>query len=809
MKTILKNSSNYFLLFCLFVFYCGNIVSQISVPDPSVHFAFDTNNPGYESVSKDMAVTYGDFNFVADRFGNPQRAVRFTGTGAGLRGKGYNINSVHTISFWVKIDDPSTIPSGAVPFSSADVKYEFYNWVDINSNILRGLGRQKATIGFNRYIPKSDGTRVPWYLWAYQPAQFNESGWYHIFVVQGEHYTRLVMYKPSTLKAYYYIWLGAQSLPSDKRLFIGGFGSYNAINGPIDDFKVYNTELTDGQIEFLHIAEYPFFRYVKIKNKNSGKYAVVENAAKGDGAKLIQYSTESGNGEWKLYNVGVNEYRIENLHSEKLLVVEGASMATGAGIVQYQKNGGINEIWIPEYSNIDPKYFRLKSKLSGKYLGVFQNSTLDDYKLIQSNPGDVSEYWTFECAMPINIWSIKDGLYRLKNKFSGRYLSAKKGSESVGDNLVQLQNNQLDDIGYDVWYIHTYAGENGCHLVNAVNGLVIKSKDNIQGSYVTQAIGTTENTAKWQLLSTGNESEYRLRNVDNFWFAVVANALGTEGASIVLGNASTMGDDVWLLERVYYSESPISQGTYKIRNDNSDKLMVVRDASKSDDAEIIQHESGEENSMWEVLPRKYGYVELINKNSQKFLVVKGASLFVGEKIIQYGTHEANGLWKIDKVFFDEGGTTRIGYTLKNMNSQQYAVVQGASRDNYAPIIQYSTGEANKLWYFEKQTSNAMTRSTSIHGEDIASDFNKPVVFVDCKNDMIQVNASFESPTELVVSIMDLTGRQVYKGEKNVEAGNNTVFINQFNKKLVANQFYLISICSKDGTFSVSTKAIMN
>lgn len=809
MKTLLKNNGNYLLLFCLFVLCCGNAISQIAVPDPNVYFAFDTSNPGYESVSKSTAVSYGTVNLVADRFGNPQRAVKFIGKGSGIRGTGYNINSVHTVSFWVNIDDPSTIPAGAVPFSDTDTKYELYNWVGNNNNILRGLGRKKATIGFNRYIPKKDGTRVPWYLWAYRPAEFNESGWYHVFIVQGQHYTRLIMYKPSTLKMYYYIWLGAQDFPSDKKLYLGGFGDNTPINGAIDDFKVYNTELTDDQIEFLHVAENPFYRYVKIKNKNSGKYVVVESGSKDDGARIMQYSTESGNGEWKLYQAGPNEYRIRNLRSNKLMVVENASTTAGAGIVQYSENKGANEIWIPEYSNIDPKYFRLKNKNSGKYLSVFQNSTLDSYKLIQSNPGEVSEYWTFECADPINNWDVKDGLYRLKNKFSGRYLSAKKGSELVGDNLVQLEKDQSGDIGFDVWHIHTYVGKNGCYIKNAVSDLALKSPDNVSGSLLTQNVNAFDDTFEWQFISTGKDNEYLLRNVDHFYYAAVANGLGTEGAPIAqYDNLTTLSTGTWVLEKVFYDDPVIPEGVYKLRNDNSDKLMVVKDASKIDGAEIIQHESGEDNGRWEVIHKKYGFVELKNRNSQKFLVVQNASLTAGEKLVQYGTHEGNGLWKISKVFFDEGGTTRIGYTLKNARSQQYAVVQYASKDNYAPIIQYPTGEANKLWYFEKQNARAMTRNAFGDEEELTSDVNKPVVFVDCKNDMIQVYAQFESPAELIVSIMDLTGRQVYKGVKNVDAGNSAVVINQFNKTLIDNQLYLISIRSKDGTFDFSTKAIM-
>ena len=86
--------------------------------------------------------------------------------------------------------------------------------------------------------------------------------------------------------------------------------------------------------------------------------------------------------------------------------------------------------------------------------------------------------------------------------------------------------------------------------------------------------------------------------------------------------------------------------------------------------------------------------------------------------------------------------------------------------------------------------------------------SEPMVFVDCKNDLIQIYTQFNSPTGLILRIMDLAGRQVYEGEKNVDAGNNAVLINQFNKSLIDNNLYVISIRSKDGTFNFSTKVIM-
>lgn len=75
--------------------------------------------------------------------------------------------------------------------------------------------------------------------------------------------------------------------------------------------------------------------------------------------------------------------------------------------------------------------------------------------------------------------------------------------------------------------------------------------------------------------------------------------------------------------------------------------------------------------------------------------------------------------------------------------------------------------------------------------------------------MILLDYPFESSTELIIRIMDLTGRQVYEGKKQVNGGSNVVSISQFNSALNINQFYVVSIRSVDGKVNCSTKAIMS
>lgn len=812
MRTNFSRNRNIIIFAIYLLFSCiGDISSQVSVPDPSICLNLEAENPAYESVEKRSGYFEGITEGWADRFGNENRAVKFLQNGS-IRLSGYDINVVHTISFWAYITDPSEIPAGAIPFNPTDIQGEFYNWTDRENRILKGLGRKKATIGFNRYIPKPDGTIVPWYLWAYKPAQFNQSGWYHILVVHGMYYTRLIMYKPDSTKAYSYIWMGDQGFPTNKYLYVGGYSGHYPTNAILDDFKVYNAELTDDQIEFLHVAEYPKDTYVKIQNKNSGKYAVVKNASLDNKSLIIQHSTGIGNDEWKLMFTGLNECKIKNLRSGKLLVVKDASTSVGAEIIQYDEKGTNNEFWILEYPVVDTKHFRLRNKNSGKCLGVFQNSQLDDYKLIQVNDSESSIYWSFLKSLPNERAKIDSGLYRIKNKKSGFYLSVLNKSYDVSGILVQDVRANLDvDVSFVTWYIKPSAdGRDAYTIMSPISKYYMTGYyADPEGADILLGVNRSFGESDWQFLSTGVSNEYRIRNSMSYYYAVVQDASTLDKAHIIQYRSGAEDNEKWILERVYYSDSPLLEGTYKVRNDNSFKLMVVKDASESEYAEIIQNSMGAENSEWEIVPATFGFVQLKNKKSHKYLVVKNASLESGEVLIQHSVSTPNSYWKISKETYMDSGAKHVVYTLRNQLSELYAVVKDASTADGVPIIQYNTGEKNKQWSFEKQSSNASTRALDSEQTEIATDMDRPEVMVDCKNDIILLDYPFKSSTELIVRIMDLAGRQVYESRQQVDGNNNVVTISHFNSALSANQFYVVSIRSTDGKVNCSAKAIMS
>ena len=813
MRTEFSRNRNIIIFAIYLLFACiGSVTSQISVPNPSIHLAFDTSNPAYESISGNLGTLTGTFSQSIDRFGNEARSVKFLQQGAGIRLAGFNINTVHTVSVWYYNPYPFVLFPEAKTFEPTDVNTEFYNWTDRQNRVLKGVGCKKITIGFNRFIPKPGGETVPWYLWAYKPTQFDQVGWYHIFVVHGMYYTRLIMYKPDFTKAYFYIWMGDQGFPTNKYLYVGGFDNHSPVAGALDDFKVYNAELTDAQIDFQHTAEYPKDTYVRIQNKNSGKYALVNNAETGNLSLIVQGTTGIGNDEWKLSFSGVNECKIQNLHSRRFIVVKDASTEVGAEIIQYDEKGTDNEFWILDYSATDTKYFRLKNRKSGKYLGVYQNSKLDNYKLVQVNGEENSVYWTFLQSYPDEKSMIETGVYRVKNKKSGLYLTILNRSPETGTPLVQHSRFDSDDsnISADTWFLEPARDRNAYTLRNLISGFYMSSGlYETEGSDVWQRIAWYSGENDWQFILTGVPGEYRLRNAASYYYAVIKNASTEEDAHVIKYHSGSGDNEIWTLERVYYSDSPLPKSIYTIRNRNSLKLMVVKNASTTDDAEIIQYETGEGNSEWEILPAVFGLVQLRNKNSQKYLVVKNASLELGEELVQHGASTFNSFWKITKEFYTGSGMKDVVYTLKNLRSGLYAVVKDASIADGASIIQYDSGEKNMLWTFSDQLVGPSERTSDLKQTEITADFYKPEVMVDCKNDIILLDYPFNTATELVVRIMDLTGRLVYEGKKNADGSNNVITITQFNSALNANQFYVVSIRSIDGKINCSVKTIMS
>ena len=792
----MKNRLILMFLLTSFLGVCNieSMAQEIYVPEPIFHLAFDSNDPGYESVSNKTYPVHGKYNQVVDRFGNSGRGVRFTEAGAGIECPKLAVKSVNTVSFWTYVFLGSKIPEGPKPFAETERTVNFYNWTDASGNILRGTAQRGPTVGFNRFITKDDGTRVPWYLWAYAPAEFDEVGWYHIFVVQGQHFTRLIMYKPSNKKVYAYNWLGAQSFDDRANLQVGGFANYYGADTGFDDFKVYNAALTDDQVDYMHTVEYPMDKFLKVRNRYSLKFVTVQNASMEDNVNVIQHTNGTGNNVWKLQRgAGPDECRLFNLHSNKVLAIKNASTATGAEIVQRTSNGSEDEVWKLEYSIRDPRYFRLKNKLNGKYLYVAGNSMSNDVKLLMGNPGEETAYWHFELTEPYDDSKLEPGLYRFKNKKSGKYLDVYGQSTNDGAKLVQAESSWRRNT--NLWELSPgYA--NGVYLKNIVSNLFMDgSNDYYSGSAITQSVNTQNNRDIWQLIKVGSKGKkdyYKLRNAHNYMYAVVRDASTEENAEVIQYSTADTDNALWIPERYYYNDSPVKHGWFEIQNMNSSKLMAVAGGANQENAPLVQKTKGGKEVEFEVVEHNYGLVTLQNVNSGKYVAVENASLEENARIIQSSIPTSpNTFWRVLRSYTP----MESGYELTNLKSGLVLSVSNMSTAENAPIVQSSSPREDGTWLF-----NMVPQPRNMLNAETLTDIQNPTlqqqIKVQYSKGKILIDNLSSKSLALSLLLSDVVGQTYCRSECNLLSKERQVILID---ELKAGGVYLLQIEDKEST----------
>lgn len=140
----------------------------------------------------------------------------------------------------------------------------------------------------------------------------------------------------------------------------------------------------------------------------------------------------------------------------------------------------------------------------------------------------------------------------------------------------------------------------------------------------------------------------------------------------------------------------VSEGTYKLINRNSGKVLDVYNNSTADGADVIQwSDNGQNNQKWIITNTNNGY-KLTNANSGKVLDVYNSSTADGADVIQWSDNgQNNQRWNI----IDEGNGY---YNLVNVNSSKLLDVDNDSVADGANVLQWSSnGGYNQQWQLEK------------------------------------------------------------------------------------------------------------
>ena len=310
---------NYILIMTLLL--AGRLYGQ-EIPLPKCCLPLNGTN-SEDIMSGKMAEIYGKVCSLTDRLGAKGKAVAFD--------KANSYITIPVTSVDGQVRDKATLTYWM--YVAKDSIAQAFWAKGSDGELLLGMKKKGMRAVLDIYHKDGRQKPLPDQQWMWSDSNFAEGeGWYFVAVTYSNDGTHFYLGTPKgKMTECYSAFAPDWNLITE--ICIGTVDDIPAAG--MDDFKVYNAELTDDQIELLHIAEYPKGTYVKIRNKNSGKYAVVKDASLDNEALIIQHSTGIGNDEWKLMFTGLNECKIKNLHSGKLLVVRNASTSVGAEIIQY------------------------------------------------------------------------------------------------------------------------------------------------------------------------------------------------------------------------------------------------------------------------------------------------------------------------------------------------------------------------------------------------------------------------------------------------------------------------------------------
>ncbi|WP_415378852.1 RICIN domain-containing protein [Halosimplex sp. TS25] len=246
-----------------------------------------------------------------------------------------------------------------------------------------------------------------------------------------------------------------------------------------------------------------------------------------------------------------------------------------------------------------------------------------------------------------------------------------------GGNLIQDTRNTTIDGG-----TITNTGSAGIRIDSRSSDTHPYTRD------VTVQNLTIENNAGWGVYETGPDTESNAI-LDNYICGNDSGAVETYASNTTVSGNSYCGDGGG-------GGGAISEGTYKLVNVNSGKVMEVASAGTADGDNVQQWaDNGGSHQHWDVTDNGDGTYHLTNVNSGKLLEVANADTSDGANVRQYAdTGHACQDWSI----VDNGDGS---YRLENANSGSVADVDGASTSDGANIIQWPWTEGdNQRWTFE-------------------------------------------------------------------------------------------------------------
>ncbi|WP_337045359.1 RICIN domain-containing protein [Emticicia sp. 17c] len=692
MKNITTFSTIYFSKFfkalekCLLVLaICISNFAYAQFPALLHNIPIDNGN--YKDFAQSLTPVTSGVSKFTDRFGDPNGAVAFNYNNEisyisfnNLPASKYNTKK--TVSYWIYIDNPTTIPEGPFPYQETDFYKHIYSYyTNVTTGVFPNEGQSIRGPVLGQHRQYNNTTH--WFLWWYKPIEFNVIGWYHIIHVQGQYFTKEYVYKPDGTKQCAFNYLGVQNWGANNcELVLGNTEIGHKPIKALDDFKAFTDELTEAQADLLHNQEIPVENYgnYRIRNKATGKYLAVKDFGADKGTEtqakteneagatyLWRYEKDINTGHPFLVNIFANNNKDMSgswTWPARVLNVKGGSGSYGT-ILQLWDHDNTNSCKWSLERNPQTGSYKIRTWLNNN--PIFHNGG-NNQIMIGTDNNDYYE-WYFEkvdLSLP-PITSPIDNLltYRLKNRNSNLYMAYDYLAE---DNKVIRQKTENDAGGTYIWNL-TNGNGNGLYAIQTL----IKPENWYQDFYRLDVPSGTTGWTEIKLWKNSSQKWNIFKDTEGFYriaSAVTGRTINVSGASTSAGQAIIQSDACtsngqWTFEPVNF---------YK---DNSNSVVRFKNAQN---------------------PALFMAIDYNQSNN-------GSSLRLKTEAYAGATY----LWQMQKPSSNSGIANRkiysfpyssSGYTQKNVD------VNGASNDNNTKLqIWDDNSTGSQRWLIYKNSSN--------------------------------------------------------------------------------------------------------
>lgn len=691
---------------------------------PLVHRLDLNDGSAYDSATEETGVTSGNLLGAFDRFGMMNKATFFQpssqGTGIKLTKSSLypdTYTTKSTVSVWVYCDSAASIPSGPVPFPSGSIYEEIFNLRDPNKQVnYNGIAKTSATAGLNRYIKNTAGAYINWYLWNYEPIEFDQKGWYHIITTASQYFTRIYMYKPDGNMACGMTYMGTQSIDND---FIVTLGAYSMTGGSaiayIDDFKMYSDTVSKAQVQQIHnndlIPPTGSFRPVagktyRIKNVNSGLYLSLANYNWIDDNPAIQQG-ESHAGStylWQVVPLASGNVWIKSAFNGKLLGLSTHSTDNGTRVSAWKTEPQVTPDSRWYLIGLPQGKFRLQNAFSGKFAVVQNASSSAPANIIQYDSGQENAQWVFEEVSLPDLSEDKD--FFIVNKRSGLTTTLTSYGLSNGTGINQNSDNYSG--ATQLWKLKKDA-QGLYQMISKLTDKQLQVNDASfsDGALITQWDQGDYIQGKWRIFepsfSSSSSRCYYIASANSGKIMVVTGGSTTSGDPIFQWYGEDGGNGAWSFQETNTTPVLAPGKIYRIVNRNSGQYLGLSNFNNDNNTETNQISDEAYTGarhLFKLIKDGEGRYDIVNFYTGKSLQLDNSvsNLSADEVQLRQKSQQQN---DYQKWIISELRSTPGYFHISNALTGKPIVVQNASSDNGARVFQYWENGANGDWQFQE------------------------------------------------------------------------------------------------------------